>query len=115
MDTTKAKRVFELSRDNKKILVALWSNDKISSCVTEQTEAAPKSRCESCEGDDELCEQYISHLRDQGYQATEVELGELATEESLPEFLKARQAPAADQNQEKVDQITDFTKEVPDA
>lgn len=92
MDITKAKRVIELSKDNRKILLTLWEGDKISSCVTEESPEilAKKQRCESCEGDEEVCNDYINHLKEQGYQATEIELGELEIEESLPAFLKTR-------------------------
>lgn len=98
MEITSAKRVIELSKDNRRILVTLWDGDKISSCVTEETKEAPaQSRCETCQGDDEFCNQYVEHLRGQGYQVNEVELGELEIEESLPEFLKKRQPTMDDE------------------
>ena len=87
MDITKARKVVELSKDNTKILVTLWEGDRISSCVTEET----KQRCETCQGDEGLCSEYINHLRGQGYQATEIEVGELGVEESLPQFLEERE------------------------
>jgi len=99
VDITKAKKVFELSKDNKKILVTLWEGDKISSCVTEEPpptstlEAPPpaaKQYCETCQCDDETCLEWINHLKEKGYQATEIKLGELELEESLPKFLEER-------------------------
>ena len=87
MDITKARKVVKLSKDNKEILVTLWEGDKISSCVTEET----KQRCETCQGDEGLCGEYINHLREQGYQAAEIEVGELGIEESLPRFLEERE------------------------
>lgn len=102
MDITKAKKVVELSKDNRTILVTLWDGDKISSCVTEEPPSvpppengseilqAPKQYCESCQGDEALCNEFVEHLKAQGYQATEVHLGELGIEESLPRFLEER-------------------------
>jgi len=99
MDITKAKKVFELSKDNKKILVTLWDGDKISSCVTEEPSPtstlefpppAAKQYCETCQCDDKTCQEWIDHLKEKGYQATEVKLGELELEESLPKFLEER-------------------------
>lgn len=87
MDITKAKKVVELSKDKKKILVTLWEGDRISSCVEEEK----RQVCETCEGDDALCSEYVKHLVDRGYQATEIELGELEAEESLPRFLEDRE------------------------
>jgi len=86
MDITKARRVIELSRDNKKILITLWEGDRISSCVEEEQ----KQQCQFCEGDEELCNQWIEHLKEKGYEATEVSL-ELEPEESLPKFLEERE------------------------
>jgi len=99
VDITKAKKVFELSKDNKKILVTLWEGDKISSCVTEEPpptsslEFPPpvaKQYCETCQCDDKTCQEWINHLKEKGYQTTEVKLGELELEESLPKFLEER-------------------------
>jgi len=87
MDITKAKKVIELSRDNKKILITLWDGDKISSCIEEEQ----KQQCQFCQGDEALCNDYINHLKEQGYEATEVELGELEAEESLPKFLEEKE------------------------
>ena len=101
MGITKAKKVIELSKDNKKILVTLWEGDKISSCVTEEPsptstlEFPPpvaKQYCETCQCDDETCQEWINHLKEKGYQATEIKLGELELEESLPKFLEEREA-----------------------
>jgi len=100
VDITKAKKVFELSKDNKKILVTLWEGDKISSCVTEEPPPtstvefpppAAKQYCETCQCDDKTCQEWIDHLKQKGYQATEIKLGELELEESLPKFLEQRE------------------------
>ena len=96
---TKAKKVFELSKDNKKILVTLYEGGQVSSCVTEEPPPtsslefpppAAKQYCETCQCNDETCQEYVEHLKGKGYQATEIELGELALEESLPKFLEER-------------------------
>jgi len=87
MDITKARKVVELSKDNKKILVTLWESGQISSCVADEV----KQHCETCQGDEGLCNEFIEHLKSQGYQATEVELAELEIEEGLPKFLEQRE------------------------
>ncbi len=88
MDITQAKRVIELSKpdSSQKILVTLWQNNIISTCVEE----AAKKYCESCQGDEGLCLDYIEDMKARGYQMTEVELSELTLEESLPKFLQDR-------------------------
>lgn len=97
MDITKAKKLVELVKDNRKILLTLWDGNKISSCVSEEPpagvspEVAPKQYCESCQGDEALCNEFLEHLKGQGYQAKEIQLGELGIEESLPKFLEERQ------------------------
>jgi len=97
---TKAKKVIELSKDNRKILVTLYEGGQVSSCVTEEpppTESlefpppVAKQYCETCQCDDETCQEWISHLKEKGYEATEIELGELELEESLPKFLEGRE------------------------
>ena len=101
MDITKAKKVFELSKDNKKILVTLWEGEQISSCVIEEPpptstlEFPPpiaKQYCETCQCDDKTCQEWIDHLKGKGYQATEIKLGELEAAESLPKFLEGKAA-----------------------
>jgi len=87
MDITKAKKVVELSKEGRKILVTLWEGDKISTCVTEEQ----TQTCQTCQCDDETCQEWINHLKEKGYEATEVELGELEVEESLPRFLEERE------------------------
>lgn len=87
MDISKAKKVVELTKENKKILVTLYEGGQISSCIEEEA----KKYCESCQGDDELCRDFVEHLKSQGYQATEIELGELELEESLPKFIEQRE------------------------
>ena len=89
MDISKAKKFVELEKEGKKILITLYEGGQISSCV----EAEAKKYCETCQADDELCQEWIEHLKSQGYQATEVELGELELEESLPKFLQQREVP----------------------
>jgi len=89
MDISKAKKLVELEKDGHKILVTLWEGDQISSCAT--SEDKRKQYCESCQGDDELCRDYVEHLKEKGYEATEIELGELELMESLPKFLEERE------------------------
>lgn len=86
MDISKAKKLIELNKEDKKVLVTLFEGGQISSCV----EAAESKYCETCQGDDELCNDYVEHLKSQGYTATEYEVGKLDTEESLPRFLAGR-------------------------
>ena len=87
MDISKAKKLVELEKGDRKVLVTLWDDDQISSCFEEET----KKYCENCQGDEALCNDFIEHLKSQGYQATEIELGELGLEESLPRFLEERE------------------------
>jgi len=89
MDITKAKKVIELSKDNRKILVTVYDN-QVSSCV----EMEAKKYCESCQCDEQTCGEWIEYLKGKGYSATEVELGELGLEESLPKFLEERRVTA---------------------
>lgn len=90
MDLTKAKRVVELEKEGRKILVTLWEGDKITSCVTEEQ----TQTCQTCQGDDQLCNEFVDYLKEKGYEASEVELGELEVEESLPRFLEQREVRA---------------------
>lgn len=90
MDITKAKKVVELIKDNRKILVTFFEGDVVSSCVEEET----KKSCENCQCDEGTCNEWIESLKEKGYKATEIELGELGIEESLPKFLEKR-APVA--------------------
>jgi len=89
MDITKAKKIIELSKDNRSILLTLWESGQITSCIKEAE--AKKQYCENCRGDESLCNDYAEYLKGKGYQATEIELGELGIEESLPKFLEGRQ------------------------
>ncbi len=84
MDISKARRLVELEKEGRKILLTLWENNTISSCVGDQE----KRYCETCQCDDEICQEYIDHLKSQGYGVTEVKLGELEAAESLPKFLE---------------------------
>ena len=97
MDISKAKKVVELEKDGRKILVTLYEGGQVSSCVEEET----KKYCETCQCDDAVCQEYINHLKAQGYGATEIELGELEAAESLPKFLEERK-------------VTDKTEPVPE-
>lgn len=87
MDISKARRLVELEKEGRKILVTLWEGEQITTCAT--SEEANKQHCETCQGDDELCSSYIDYLKTKGYQATEIELTE-AVEETLPKFLEER-------------------------
>ena len=86
MDVSKARRLVELEKDGRKVLLTLWEGNQISSCVEEKE----KKFCETCQCDDEVCQEYIDHLKGQGYGATEIQLGELGAAESLPKFLEER-------------------------
>ncbi|GAI76842.1 unnamed protein product [marine sediment metagenome] len=86
MDISKARRLVELEKEGRKILLTLWDGNLISSCVEENE----KKYCETCHCNDEICQEYIDHLKAQGYGATEVKLGKLELEESLPKFLEER-------------------------
>ena len=88
MDISKAKKLVELTKGDRKILVTVFEGGQVSSCLEDE---AKKSYCETCQSDDETCQQWIEHLKSQGYQATEIELGELELEESLPKFLEQRE------------------------
>lgn len=87
MDISKAKKFVELTKGDRKILVTIYEGGQVSSCIEDE---AKKSYCETCQADDETCQEWIEHLKSQGYQATEIELGELEIEESLPKFLEQR-------------------------
>ncbi|MBA7529324.1 hypothetical protein ES705_21520 [subsurface metagenome] len=103
MDISKAKRVVELGKPGslRRIFVTVWEGDRISSCVKEADE--PKQYCETCEGDDALCNEFVEHLKEKGYEATEIELGELELEESLPKFLEQREiTKGGDEREEQV-------------
>jgi len=89
VDISKAKKVVELEKDGRKILVTLWEGDQISSCVTGEDNR--KQYCETCQGNEELCNEWLNHLKEKGYEATEIELSELKLEESLPKFLEERE------------------------
>lgn len=86
MDISKARRFVELEKEGRKVLLTLWEGDQITSCVEEQE----KKYCETCQCNDELCNSYVEYLKEKGYQATEIELGE-AIEETLPKFLEERE------------------------
>lgn len=87
MDISKARRLVELEKDGRKILVTLWEGEQITTCATAEE---AKQHCETCQGGDELCSSYIDYLKGRGYQATEIELAE-AVGETLPKFLEERE------------------------
>ena len=87
MDITKAKKLVELTKGDRKILVTAYEGGQVSSCVEDQS----KKYCETCQCDDETCNQWIDYLKQRGYEATEIELGEFELEESLPKFLEQRE------------------------
>jgi len=89
MDISKAKKVVELTRGDRKILVTIYEGGQVSSCIEDE---AKKSYCETCQADDETCQRWIEHLKEKGYEATEIELRELELEESLPKFLEERES-----------------------
>lgn len=108
MDISKAKKVIELTRDNRKILVALFEGNQVSSCVEEES----KKYCETCQCDEATCGEWVEYLKGKGYQATEVELGELGAEESLPRFLEQREIkvePKAEEELEVIHQHRELT------
>jgi len=88
MDISKAKKLVELTKGDRKILVTVYEGGQVSSCIEDE---AKKKYCETCQADDETCREWIDHLKGKGYQATEIELGELELEESLPKFLEERE------------------------
>ena len=99
MDISKARRLVELEKEGRKILLTLYEGNLISSCVTEEPPPtsslefpppAAKQYCETCQCDDEICQEYIEHLKAKGYGVTEIKLGELEAAESLPKFLEER-------------------------
>ena len=89
MDISKAKKLVELTKGDRKILVTVYEGGQVSSCIEDE---AKKKYCETCQADDETCREWIDHLKGKGYQATEIELGELELEESLPKFLEERES-----------------------
>jgi hypothetical protein len=91
VEKSQAKRVVELKKGDTRILVTVLEGNEVASCVEEEN----KKYCETCQCDDETCQEWINHLESQGYQATEIELGELGLEESLPRFLEQREPVAA--------------------
>ena len=91
MDITKAKKLVELTKGDRKILVTAYEGGQVSSCVEDQS----KKYCETCQCDDETCNQWIDYLKQRGYEATEIELGEFELEESLPKFIEQRETATA--------------------
>ncbi|MBW2675275.1 MAG: hypothetical protein JRD89_17995 [Deltaproteobacteria bacterium] len=59
----KARKIFELSKEGKRIIVTLWEDNKLSSCITE---AVGETSCETCQGDEQLCQEYIDYLKGKG-------------------------------------------------
>ena len=102
MDITKAKKLVELTKGDRKILVTLYEGGQVSSCI----EAEAKKYCETCQ-------QWINHLKEKGYEATEIELGELGVEVSLPKFIELRES--AGTPTEVVEKLTVAVPEVASA
>lgn len=110
MEATRAKKVIELTKDNRKIMVTLFEGDRVSSCVEEET----KKYCETCQCDEKTCDEWIKSLKDKGYQATEIQLGELSVGESLPKFLEEMKKPEITQGSEGAEHaISGTTKGLP--
>ena len=99
MDITKARKVIELEKEGRKILVTLYEGGQVSSCVEEET----RRYCETCLCNDELCQEWIESLKQKGYEATEIELGELEIDESLPKFLQERETTVPTEVERKVE------------
>jgi len=93
MDISKAKKLVELTKGDRKILVTVYEGGQVSSCIEDEA----KKYCETCQADDETCQQWIEHLKEKGYEVTEIELGELELEESLPKFLEQREIKSEEQ------------------
>ena len=108
MPITKAKKIIELSKDNRKILVTVYDN-QVSSCV----EMEAKKYCESCQCDEKTCGEWIEYLKGKGYSATEVALGELGLEESLPKFLEERIATAKPEEETSQSAISETHQSLP--
>ena len=110
MDISKAKKLFELTKGDRKILVTVYEGGQVSSCIEDE---AKKKYCETCQADDETCQQWINHLKEKGYEATEIELGELGVEVSLPKFIELRES--AGTPTEVVEKLTVAVPEVASA
>ena len=89
MGIERARRVVRLTKEDspKEVLVTMWEGGRLSSCVVDE---GVRQSCQACEGDDALCSEWLDYLKQRGYTATEVELGDGETEESLPRFLEGR-------------------------
>ena len=90
MDITKARRVIKLTKEDsdREILVTVWDNDRLSSCVVEDEK---RQSCQSCDANDELCQEWLGYLQGKGYTASEIELEEAEPDESLPKFMERRE------------------------
>lgn len=87
MDIKKAKRLIELRRDDRRIVVTQFENE-VSSCVIE---AEKRQRCETCAANDEACNAWLDHLKEQGYEVKEIDLADTEVQESLSRFMAERQ------------------------
>ena len=87
MDIKKAKRLIELKRDDRRIVVTQFENE-VSSCVIE---AEKRQRCETCVADDKDCNEWLDYLRGQGYEVKEIDLADTEVQESLSRFMAERQ------------------------
>lgn len=85
IEINEAKKIVELRKDDRKILVTVYESGQVSCCTEERNE----SFCEKCQCDDETCKQWIENMKEKGYQATEIELGGLK-DDSLHSFIASR-------------------------
>lgn len=111
MDITTARKLVELTKGDRKVLLTVYDGNQVSSCVEEAGRAA----CENCQADDAMCQEYVEHMKAQGYEVTEIELGELDIAESLPKFLRERamQPPAMKELDEVDDAISGTDESLP--
>jgi len=109
VDITKARKLVELTKGDRKILITVYEGGQVSSCIEDEA----KKYCETCQADDETCQQWIEHLKEKGYEATEIELGELELEESLPKFIELRESAVTPT--EVVEELTVAVPEVASA
>lgn len=91
MGIERARRVVRLTKEDsgKEVLVTMWESGRLSSCIVDE---GVRQSCQACEGDDALCSDWLDYLKQRGYTANEVELGDGEPEESLPRFLEGRSA-----------------------
>ena len=84
----KAKRIIELNKGNKSILVTVWEGGQVSNCITERDKG--RSLCETCAADDAACNEWLDYLRNQDYEVKEIDLADTEVQESLSRFMAER-------------------------